>query len=31
MRDARGDVLAFASTDAGGFFAHSRSFRGSVD
>src|SRR5215467_1081822 len=28
MRLAGGDVLAFASTDAGGFFTHSRSFRG---
>jgi hypothetical protein len=28
MSDAGGDVLAFASADAGGFFTHSRSFRG---
>src|SRR5262245_5915851 len=28
MCNARGDVLAFAAANAGGFFTHSRSFRG---
>src|SRR5207237_2295877 len=27
MRDARGDVLSFAPSDAGGFLTHSQSFR----
>src|SRR5205085_2194696 len=30
MRHARRDVLAFAAADAGGFLAHSRSFRAST-
>src|SRR4051794_1158648 len=30
MRDAGSDVLAFAPTNAGGFFTHSISFRGSA-
>src|SRR5205823_855211 len=31
VRDPGGDVLAFASADAGSFLAHSRSFRGSAE